>query len=580
MKSLLALTLLLTSIMPAWAAHDSRLERHPDGSATLMVGGKPYIITGGETGNSMASCADDVEKVMTDAVAHGYNTVLIPMAWELIEPRQGEFDFSSVDLILNSAREHGLKVVPLWFGAWKNSMSCYAPAWFKRDTATYPRAMTRSGKPLEIASAFSPAVYEADAKAFKALLRHIADTDADGTVIMLQIENEIGMLEDARDYSLLARAEYDKGVPAALMSYLKKHKSSLHPTLLKKWRDAGMKSSGKWGEVFGDDLYTDELFQAYNYALYVEGLAREARKVFPSMPLYVNAAMNSRGREPGQYPSGGPLAHLKDIWHAGTPTVDILAPDLYDGDVTAWFSAYALPDNPLFVPEIKATPANAAQAFYVVGEHKAVGLSPFAYNLRPVADIAYQREGNQRLQSLATLLATGKQQPRTWGLYFTPDSITRTITDDGLRIKASHYFTLPWDPRATDGSTWPETGGMLLRLAPMDYIVAGSGLVLTFEPAGNSSEAPTPALGEDGFALTGKNASAEETKNSKSTPSTPSTSSTVKRTGLASVEEVTVNPDGTLTRLRTLNGDETHQGRHVRIGVDEFKILHVKLYSY
>lgn len=581
MKSLLALTLLITSVFTAAAAHDSRLERHADGSATLMVGGKPYIIIGGETGNSMASCAADVETVMSDAVAHGYNTVLIPVAWELIEPRQDEFDFSSVDLILSSAREHGLKVVPLWFGAWKNSMSCYAPAWFKRDTARYPRAMTRTGKPLEIASAFSPEVYEADAKAFKALLRHIADTDKEGTVIMLQIENEIGMLEDARDHSPLAQAEYDKGVPKALMSHLKKHKSSLHPTLLKKWRGAGMKSAGSWAEVFGDDIYTDELFQAYNYALYVEGLAREARKVFPRMPLYVNAAMNSRGREPGQYPSGGPLAHLKDIWHAAMPTVDILAPDLYDGDVTSWFSAYALPDNPLFVPEIKATQANAAQAFYVVGEHGAVGLSPFAYNLRPKGDVAYQREGNMRLQSLVPLL-----NGETHGLYFTPDSTSRTIIDNGVRIKASHYFTLPWDPRATNGSVWPETGGLILRLAPMDYIVAGSGIVLTFDPAESGPEATTPALGEDGFVLTGGKSS-QERKSTLSTPSTPSTAkdtpstpSTVKRIGLASVEEVTVNPDGSLSRVRTFNGDETHQGRHVRIGVDEFKILHVTLYPY
>lgn len=587
MKPLLTLLLFLSSILPASAAHDSRLERHADGSATLMVDGSPYIIIGGETGNSMASCRIDVDKVMLDAVAHGYNTVLIPMAWELIEPRQGEFDFSSVDTILDSARSHGLKVVPLWFGAWKNSMSCYAPAWFKRDTATYPRAMTRSGKSLEIASAFSPAVYEADAKAFRALLRHIADSDTDGTVIMLQIENEIGMLEDARDHSPLAQAEYDKGVPRALISYLKKHKSSLHPTLLKKWRDAGMKSSGSWAQVFGDDIYTNELFQAYNYALYVERLAREARAILPSMPLYVNAAMNSRGRQPGQYPSGGPLAHLKDIWHAGAPTVDLLAPDLYDGDITSWLASYALADNTLFVPEIKATPANAAQAYYAVGEHKAVGLSPFAYNLRPTADIAYQREGNQRLQSLAPLLATGKKRTQSWGLYFTPDSITRTIIGDGLRIKASHYFTLPWDPRATDGSTWPETGGLILRLAPMDYIIAGSGIVLTFDPADNSPEATTPALGEDGFVLTGKDTPTPSSSSTPSTakkqsltPSTPSTSSTVKRTGLASVEEVSVNPDGSLTRVRTFNGDETHQGRHVRIGVDEFKILHVTLYPY
>jgi hypothetical protein len=46
------------------------------------------------------------------------------------------------------------------------------------------------------------------------------------------------------------------------------------------------------------------------------------------------------------------------------------------------------------------------------------------------------------------------------------------------------------------------------------------------------------------------------------------------------VDEVNVKPDGSLVTLRRLNGDQTHQGRHVRIGVDEFKILHVKLYTY
>lgn len=579
MKSLLSLLLLLTVSLTASARSESRLERHPDGSATLVVDGRPYIIIGGETGNSMASCAADIDRCMADALAHGYNTVLIPVSWELIEPQKGRYDFASVDSIISAARARNLRVVPLWFGAWKNSMSCYAPAWFKRDTATYPRAVTRSGKPLEIASAFSPAVHEADADAFRALLRHIAETDSDGTVIMIQIENEIGMLEDARDHSGLAQAEYDKGVPSSLMSYLKKHLSSLHPSLLNKWRDAGFRSSGSWTEVFGDDIYTDELFQAYSYALYVERLASEARKIFPTMPLYVNAAMNSRGRQPGQYPSGGPLAHLKDMWHAGSPTIDILAPDLYDGDIASWLAAYALADNPLFVPEIKTTPANASQACYAIGEHHAIGFSPFAYNLRPEADRAYQREGNLCLSSLTPLLfrtaakGSGKfTHAPSAGLYFTPDSTTRTIIRDGLRIRASHYFTLPWDPRATDGSVWPETGGLILQLAPMDYIVAGSGIVLTFDPADSAADSATAArLGEDGFLLTGSDTA---------TPDVQTKTSAQKRVGLASVEEVSVNPDGTLTRLRTLNGDETHQGRHVRIGVDGFRILHVTLYSY
>lgn len=562
------ITLMLLVCAGLTARNESRLERQ--GTATrLTVDGKPFIIIGGETGNSMASCPADVAECLATADSHGYNTVLFPVAWELIEPQKGMFDFTSVDDIIRQAGERGLKVGLLWFGAWKNSMSCYAPSWFKSDSKTYPRTRTRAGKPLEIASAFSDKVFEADAEAFTKLLRHIADTDTAGTVIILQIENEIGMLEDARDHSPLAEKAYREGVPAALMDHLAKNKKSLHPQLLEKWRSAGMKQKGSWGEVFGDDIYTDEIFMAWNYGRYVEGLAQIARGIFPTMPLYVNAAMNSRGRKPGEYPSAGPLAHLKDIWHAAAPTVDILAPDLYDSGFTDWVRAYALPDNPLFIPEIKCGSANAAQAFYAVGEHNAVGLCPFAFNGRTDnRATAYQAAGNTALRSLAPLIAAHTGKGETNGFYFDADTTERVISRDGLKITGRHYFTLPWDPRATDGSVWPATGGLIIKVAPMEYIVAGSGMVLTFDPAG-AAESAAKKLGEDGFLAAGNDrGNAVESKWRG------------KRVGLASVEEIAVGPDGSQRRLRTFNGDETHQGRHVRIGVDDFKILRVRLYEY
>ena len=52
------------------------------------------------------------------------------------------------------------------------------------------------------------------------------------------------------------------------------------------------------------------------------------------------------------------------------------------------------------------------------------------------------------------------------------------------------------------------------------------------------------------------------------------------RCGIGSVDEVKVNEDGTLSYIRRLNGDQDHQGRHVRISVGDFQILHVKLYEY
>lgn len=66
------------------------------------------------------------------------------------------------------------------------------------------------------------------------------------------------------------------------------------------------------------------------------------------------------------------------------------------------------------------------------------------------------------------------------GLLFDSENKERIIADDDLTITARHFFTLPWDPRATNGSIWPEGGGILLKLSKNEYIVAGSGIVLEF----------------------------------------------------------------------------------------------------
>ena len=117
------------------------------------------FILGGELSNSAATSVEDIDEVMPRMAAIGLNTVLVPAYWDLIEPTEGTYDFTLIDRVIDRARENRLKVVFLWFGAWKNSMSCYAPLWFKQDTKKYPRAMTATGKPLEIASCFSENVF-------------------------------------------------------------------------------------------------------------------------------------------------------------------------------------------------------------------------------------------------------------------------------------------------------------------------------------------------------------------------------------------------------------------------------------
>lgn len=377
MKKLILFLILNCLAFECIIGQNSFLQRQ--GTATqLVVHGMPFLILGGELGNSSAACPQDIERIFPKLKRMGLNTVLVPAYWELIEPIEGQFDFTLTDKVLQQARLNDLKIIFLWFGAWKNSMSCYAPLWFKENHKKYPRAYTQSGKPLEIASAFSEAVYKADQRAFSQWMQHIAMVDKkEGTVIMIQIENEIGMLEDARDYSHEANKAFNAPIPAEFMTYLQKNKKALHPQMLDKWESQGCKKQGNWQEVFGADIYTDEIFMAWHYAKYVEGLAQTARSIY-NIPLYVNAAMNSRGRKPGEYPSAGPLAHLIDVWHCGAPSIDILAPDLYDNGFTDWVAQYKLHNNPLFIPEIRLTDDNSIRAFYIFGEHDAIGISPFS----------------------------------------------------------------------------------------------------------------------------------------------------------------------------------------------------------
>lgn len=185
------------------------------------------------------------------------------------------------------------------------------------------------------------------------LIKHIVATGHD-VVSMIQVENEIGMLESARDHSKIADEIYKKGVPRDLVNYLKSHQEELHPWL-KQRLSLPLSSSPviTWKEMFGDDIYTDEIFMAYYYARYVGGLCETARK-YTQIPLYVNAALNSRGRLPGQYPSAGPLAHLIDLWHAGAPQLEMLAPDIYDTGFKGWAKQYALPNNRLLFLKVVA----------------------------------------------------------------------------------------------------------------------------------------------------------------------------------------------------------------------------------
>ena len=252
--------------------------------------------------------------------AMNLNTVLAPVSWELIEPAEGKFDWTSVDELLRDARAQDLKLVILWFGAWKNSMSTYVPSWVKRDQQRFPRVQVADGSSVEILSAFSKNTRDADVRAFGAFMEYLARVDGDrNTVLMVQVENEIGMLPIARERGALADKLFAGAVPPELMRSLGTAREARTRATRRSGRSTARRPTARGRRCSATMNGAPEVFTAWHYAQFVEALVVEGKKRY-GIPLYVNVALNRSGRKPGEYPSGGPLPHLIDVWKAGTPT--------------------------------------------------------------------------------------------------------------------------------------------------------------------------------------------------------------------------------------------------------------------
>jgi beta-galactosidase GanA len=367
--------ILLLCFLASAQSNRPHLEKRGD-VTQLIIDGKPFLMLGGELLNNSATSLEYMKPVWPRLAAMHLNTVLVPVSWAQLEPTEGKFDYALVDGLIREARAQNLHIVFLWFGSWKNTWSSYAPDWVKRDFDRFARVQLASGAGTERLSPFSEANRNADARAFAALMRRIKLVDAEHTVIMVQVENEVGVIPDARDHSPAANAAYDQPVPLELLEYLQQHTDSLDPELRARRQRAGFQSSGKWETVFGSGPETEDLFMAWHYARYI-GKVAEAGKAEYNLPMFANAALIRPNYAPGQYNSGGPLPHSMDIWKAGAPQLDFEAPDIYF-EFKKWCGLYDRPGNPLFIPEAAGDAQGSANVFYAVGQHSALGFSPFA----------------------------------------------------------------------------------------------------------------------------------------------------------------------------------------------------------
>ena len=505
----------------------------------LVIDGKPFLILGGELGNSSFTSLEYMEPIWTKLKTMNLNTVLAPVYWELIEPTESQFNFELYDQLIKEARNHDLKLVLLWFGSWKNSMSSHAPPWVKKDQQRFPRVKDDQGRSHEILTPFSENNLNADLKAFQALMKHIKEIDEEEhTIIMVQPENEIGMLPTARDYHPLANEKFQSNVPTEFMDYLKENKGNLVPEFKKVWERNGYKDSGTWEEIFGEGPHTDEIFMAWYYSKFTNTLVEGGKAIYP-LPMFVNAALNRPGWLPGNYPSAGPLPHLMDVWKAAGPSIDFLSPDLYFPNIKHWCDLYTRGGNPLFIPEHRFDNTVAAKAAYTIGHYEGIGFAPFSIESTDDPENESLGKMYNLITQLTPIIAAHHGQNKIEGVLFDKENQETILNLGNYELTVRHSYTLGYEAGSRN-DTWEPAGAIIIQTGKNEFYLAGSGVVITFKNIKN------PAL----------------------------------NVGILKAEEGRFE-NNNWEIIRHLSGDHTHQGRHVRILLaNGFFIQRFELYNY
>lgn len=455
--------------------------RYGSGIATLFVEGKPFLCLAGEIHNSSASHSGFMEENVWENIKNlNMNSIIVPLYWELIEAEEGCFDYTTVDSLIAQARRHSKKLILLWFGLWKNAESMYVPGWMKRDSATYFRAQKVTGEKLNTISPLCEAAVEKDRNAFRHVMKHICEIDEkESTVIVMQVENEIGLLGTARDYSPAANDAFEAVVPVSLANAL------------------GVECGKSWKDTFGKDA--EESFMAYCFGTAVEKIASAGRKEYP-LPCYANAWLKQYPWYPGSYPSGGPVVQMQKIWRAVTPSLFTFGPDIYVPYVPQIMDEYAAAGNALFIPEVRKDAVTASYCLYAFGQHNAICYSPFgieelgmdpsmvdvppmevmiALNIDPSA---FDIKG-----SAGILARTYELVEELKPLYFKHRGtrhlrafVKKGETDYGTFLSFDSYdLQIAYGPKI---SGKPIAGGQIYELAPNRFLVIGLASSLTFMP--------------------------------------------------------------------------------------------------
>ncbi|KAH8652646.1 glycoside hydrolase superfamily [Tricladium varicosporioides] len=470
-------------------------------SSQLIVKGKPFLMLAGELHNSSLSSSPYMRSILPNMKDMHMNTLLGSVTWEMIEPVEGSFDFSVLDQVILDCREFKMHLVLLWFGSFKNALSTYAPSWVKKDVKRFPRVHTLEAggvrKTLELVSPFCEEGWKADSKAFATLMRHLKEFDGDdNTVLMVQVENETGLLGDSRDRSRVADELFKKAVPEDVMSHLQtRFDDGLHPLFKKRFPNLKDHTPGTatWEEVFGKGIDAEEMFMAHAFSKYVGHVAAAGKAEYP-IPLYTNVWLNfddpstldlqglpvvvGGGAKAGVYPSGGAVPHTMDLWKLNTVALDFISPDLYFHDYEQVCKQYTHQNQPLFIPEQRRDERGARRIWLAYASYCSMGCSPFGIDSLPASESPITKH-YALLESVSNIIldvkATRPQEMK--GFYF--DELSETQAEKPWVFNLGN-FELTIERAFVFGKAGPGAG-MVIHQGDGKFLLVGWGFQVTFK---------------------------------------------------------------------------------------------------
>lgn len=465
--------------------------RNNDGYITLMVENEPFLALGGEFHNSGGSDLSYLRDNVWPRVQalHG-NCFLTPVYWECVEPVEGEFDFTLVDGVIEQARERGCHLMLLWFGLWKNGESSYAPSWVKHNDE-YFYMLGPDGRLAESVSPFCSRAIEADKKAFVELMRHLRDVNTDNTVVMVQVENEVGFWGHSRDFSSEAETIFNSEIPAEMGELFGKE--------------------GAWKEAFGKNA--ESYFMAWAFSNAVGKIAEAGKSVYP-LPMFVNSVPSEMGfaRKAGDYPSGAPVPETREIWSRFAPSIDLFGPDIYSPNYREITDNYAS-KGAVIVPELTADKNCVSKALFSVAAYNTILFSPFGIEelVAPVSEndslaatnmdmgfpspegAAALAEGYQMIQNLWPQIRKAQQEGRIYafldqgdmGAEFVIDGYIITVVYNGLNYVPGKPPLFGSMPRKQDA---PIGGGFVIRTDEDEFLVCAISCNIMIQPEYGSRE--------------------------------------------------------------------------------------------